>query len=115
MIWNIVLIPKDSAGLFKKVKEIDPTYSGGISSNMFFTFKGKKINLFLTNREEFGATLLSYTGPKGSSIGRAVLAKKMGAKLSRHGLFKGPERIAGRTERGIYKAMGRAYRQPEIR
>ncbi|MBA7703078.1 hypothetical protein ES703_111860 [subsurface metagenome] len=44
-----------------------------------------------------------------------VVAKKKGFKLTQHGLFKKGKRVAGRTEREIYKALGRPWKAPEER
>ena len=43
------------------------------------------------------------------------LAIKKGLKLSEYGLFRGDKQIAGRTEEGIYKALGMDYIEPEMR
>ena len=77
--------------------------------------EGTKVELYYTISEEWGATLLAYSSKTGSSIGLRVVAKKKGFKLTQHGLFKKGKRVAGRTEREIYKALGRPWKAPEER
>ena len=52
---------------------------------------------------------------KGAAIGLRKVAKAMGYKLNNHGLWKGKKRIAGKTEREIYNALGRPWKKPENR
>ena len=77
--------------------------------------EGVQTELYYTNEKEWGADLLAYSSPKGSAIGLRVLAKKKGLHLTQHGLFKGKKRIAGKTEKEIYNALGRKYKKPEER
>ena len=59
--------------------------------------------------------MLAYSSKIGSSIGLRIVARKKGFKLNQHGLFKKGKRIAGRTEKEIYKALGRPWKLPENR
>ena len=61
--------------------------------------------------------LLSYTGPFGAEIGYRVIARKKGMLLNQYGLFdrKTGKYIAGKTEAEIYKALGKNYKEPELR
>ena len=77
--------------------------------------KGIQIELYYTNEKEWGAELLAYSSSKGSAIGLRVIAKKKGLHLTQHGLFKGKKRIAGKTEKEIYRALGRKYKKLEDR
>ena len=77
-----------------------------------FRIKGVKVELYYTVPEEWGATLLAYSSEFGAGIGLRVVAKRKGFKLSQHGLFKKGKRIAGKTEKEIYHALGRPYKEP---
>ena len=77
-----------------------------------FRIKGVKVELYYTVPEEWGATLLAYSSEFGAGIGLRVVAKRKGFKLSKHGLFKKGKRIAGKTEKEIYHALGRPYKEP---
>jgi len=112
---DIVLIPKDKT----KIKEFMEKKGKCLESGEYQTswkIQGVKVEFYYTNQEEWGATLLAYSSKKGSEIGLRIIAKKQGLKLNNHGLFKkSGERIAGKTEREIYAALGRPYKKPEDR
>ena len=111
---DIVLIPKDKEKLEEKMSKLGRFIQGGEKESTW-RVKGVKIELYYTNQEEWGATLLAYSSTTGSSIGLRVVAKKKGFKLTQHGLFKGKKRITGKTEEEIYKALGRLYKEPKYR
>ena len=111
---DIILIPKDLNKLVefmsKKGKKIQ---SGEHEST--WEIGGVRVELYYTTFNEWGAALLAYSAKKGSAIGLRVFAKKKGFLLNNHGLFKGKKLIASKTEREIYKALGKPYRKPEDR
>jgi len=111
---DIVLIPKDKEKLETYLRKKGKYMQGGEKESTF-KIKGIKVELYYSTTEEFGATLLAYSSKTGSSIGLRVVAKKLGFKLSQHGLFKKNRRVAGKTEYSIYKALGRPYKEPEKR
>jgi DNA polymerase (family 10) len=113
---DIVLIPKNK----DKVEEIMKTkfkgnfIQGGEHESTWIINK-IKVELYYTSVEEWGADLLAYSSTKGSAIGLRVIAKRKGFKLTQHGLFKGNKKVAGKTEKEIYSALGRDYKKPEDR
>ncbi len=48
-------------------------------------------------------------------IGYCSRARKLGLKLCDEGVFRGEERIPGKTEKDVYKALGKPYKAPEER
>lgn len=113
---DIVLIAKNE-GNKQKIKDRlskDGKFLQGGNKEMFFKIEGIDLQLFFSIPEEWGATLLAYSGEKGSNIGLRIIAEKQGFKLTSHGLFKrsNGQRAAGKTEREIYKALGRPYKEP---
>src|SRR3989344_5872053 len=111
---DIDLIPKDREKLEDYMKTRGKFLQGGERESTW-KVKGVKTELYYTNEKEWGAELLAYSSPKGSAIGLRVLAKKKGFHLTQHGLFKGKKRIAGKTEKEIYRALGRSWKKPEKR
>lgn len=113
---DIVLIAKTEKDK-QKIKELlsrEGKFLEGGSHEMFFRIRGIDIDLFFAVLEEWGAALLAYSGQKGSNIGLRRVAERAGFKLTNHGLFRrsGGKRIAGKTEREIYAALGRPYKEP---
>ena len=77
--------------------------------------KGVKTEVVMVRPEEYGAALLTYTGSFGHNIGLRKIAQQKGMLLNEKGLYirKTGKRIAGETERGIYKKLERPrFKQP---
>jgi len=110
---DIVLIPKNREKLVNFMKKKARYLQGGEHESTW-NINGVKVELYYTNSEEFGAELLAYSSKKGAGIGLRIVARLKGYKLNNHGLFsrKTGRRIAGKTEREIYAALGRKYKEP---
>jgi len=80
-----------------------------------FRIKKVKVELYFTTPESWGAGLLAYSSKTGSAIGLRMVAKRKGLHLNQYGLFKKGKYLAGKTEREIYKALGRSWKVPEKR
>ncbi len=111
---DIVLIPKDKEKLKEFLSKKGKYLQGGEHESTW-KIQGVKVELYYTIPEEWGATLLAYSSKTGSGIGLRMVAKRKGMKLNNHGLFKKEKRIASKTEREIYKALGRPWKLPEDR
>ena len=82
--------------------------------------QGVKTEVVFTQPQSWGASLMTYTGPYYANIGNRTLAHSKHMILNQYGLFKrldhqAGRQIAGRTEGGIYRALGKTYRRPEER
>lgn len=110
---DIVLIPKNMDKIEEQMKKLGKFVQGGEHESTWIV-DGIKIELYYTTDDEWGATLLAYSSKKGAGIGLRIVARKKGFKLTQHGLFdrKTGKRIAGKTEREIYFALGRPYKEP---
>ena len=111
---DLVLIPKNREKLEDFMKTKGKRIQGGEHESTW-KVEGVKVELYYTVIDEWGADLLAYSATKGSAIGLRVIAKKKGFHLTQHGLFKNGKLIASKTEKEIYKALGRPYKKPENR
>jgi len=111
---DFVLIPKDKDKIFSYLKKKGKFIQGG-EKRASFKIKRTKVELYFTTSKSWGATLLAYSSKTGSAIGLRVVAKRKGLHLNQYGLFKKGKYIAGKTEREIYKALGRPWKVPEKR
>ncbi len=111
---DIVLIPKDKNKIEEIMGKKGKLLQGG-EKKARFRIEGVNVELYYTNEEEWGATLLAYSSEAGAGIGLRVVARKKGFKLNQYGLFRNGKKIAGRTEKEIYSALGRPYKKPENR
>ena len=63
----------------------------------------------------FGAALHYFTGCKAHNIAVRRLAMARGLKLNEYGLFRGEQRVGGRTEHEVFAAVGLPVIPPELR
>jgi DNA polymerase (family 10) len=87
----------------------------GVTKSSIKIKPGINIDLRIVPAESYGAALNYFTGSKDHNVAIRARAIKKGLKLNEYGLFKGARRVAGRTEEEIYKALGMAYVEPELR
>ena len=82
-----------------------------------FRIDGVNVELYYTIPDEWGAALLAYSSRFGAGIGLRVVARLNGFKLNQRGLFsrRTGKKVAGKTEREIYRALGRKWKRPEDR
>ncbi len=76
---------------------------------------GLQVDLRSVPEESFGAALQYFTGSKEHNIVLRGRAKDRGLKVNEYGVFRGEERIAGRTEEEVYAALGLPWIPPELR
>jgi len=111
---DIVVIPKDKEKVERVLSEKGKLVRHG-EKVISYMIEGIKVEVYFTDSDSWGATVMSYTGPSGSSIGLRMIAKKKRLKLNQYGLFKGKKKIVGDTEKGIYKKLGKSWKPPEKR
>lgn len=112
---DIVLIPKNKEKILNLLNKKGRYLQGG-EKRSAFKLKGIKVELYYAAKDNWGAFLLTYTGPSGYNIGLRTIAKQKGLLLNQYGLFhRNGKLIASRTEREIYKALGKKYKLPWLR
>lgn len=76
---------------------------------------GLQVDVRAVPQESFGAALHYFTGSQAHNIAVRKLAQKKRYKLNEYGLFRGSRRVSGKTEEEIYRRLGLAYIEPELR
>ncbi|MBS4015234.1 MAG: DNA polymerase/3'-5' exonuclease PolX [Candidatus Latescibacteria bacterium] len=74
-----------------------------------------QVDIRIVDKNSYGAALQYFTGSKEHNIRIRSLAKEKGLKVSEYGVYKGRKRIAGKTETGVYQALGLPCFAPELR
>jgi len=77
--------------------------------------QGFDVDLRVVLIESYGSALQYFTGSKEHNIVVRRIAIGKGLKLNEYGLFKGEKKIAGKTEKEVYQALGLTYIEPELR
>ncbi|MCS7199295.1 MAG: DNA polymerase/3'-5' exonuclease PolX [Caldimicrobium sp.] len=76
---------------------------------------GIQMDVRVVEPEAWGAALAYFTGSKAHNIRIRELALERGLKINEYGVFRGEERIAGRTEEEVYAVLGLPFIPPELR
>lgn len=76
---------------------------------------GLQLDLRIVPEESYGAALQYFTGSKEHSIALRRRAMDLGLKINEYGVFRGNQRVAGRTEEEVYRAVGLPWIAPELR
>jgi DNA polymerase (family X) len=81
------------------------------------TIKGESVDIYRTDKINFGAMLLFLTGPQMYNIIMRAKAKRNGMLLNQKGLYNREtgELIVSESEEDIYNALGINYKEPELR
>jgi DNA polymerase (family X) len=77
--------------------------------------QGLQVDLRVVAPESFGAALQYFTGSKDHNVRLRSLARERGLKINEYGVYRGDERLGGRTEEEVYRLLGLAYIPPELR
>lgn len=97
------------------VKEI--LAKGNTKASIVVKDHGRQVDLRLVDPEEWGATMVYFTGSKQHNVHIRSIAKDNGLKISEYGVFKTDtnKKIAGKSEEEIYKTLNMKWIPPEIR
>ncbi len=102
---------------FTEMPGIERVVNHGETKSSVLMKSGIPADLRVVASDEFAAALNYFTGSKEHNTHLRGRAKKMGMKLNEYGLYRdGDEKfIPCRDESDIYKALGLAYIEPELR
>ena len=104
------------ADAFTRFPLVERVLANGGSKASVLLRGGFQADLRIVTPEQRGAALQYFTGSKAHNIALRDRALERGWKLNEYGLFDADDRsIAGATEEEIYKALGLAYIEPELR
>ncbi|MDD3775635.1 MAG: DNA polymerase/3'-5' exonuclease PolX [Sulfurovaceae bacterium] len=100
---------------FIRYPDIKEVISKGITKSTVILNNDLQVDLRCVPDESYGATLHYFTGSKSHNVTIRKMAIEMGLKVNEYGIFKGQEKIAGATEKEMYKTVGLVYIEPELR
>ncbi|MCL4686146.1 DNA polymerase/3'-5' exonuclease PolX [Myxococcota bacterium] len=115
---DFVVVAREPARIteaFATMPEVVRVYGRGETKALVRLEAGIDADLRAVHEASFGAALVYFTGSKAHNVELRRIAQKAGLKLNEYGLFRGRERIAGRSEEDVYDALGLAWIAPELR
>lgn len=100
---------------FVAYDEVAEVVSKGETRSTVKLRSGLQVDVRAVERAAYGAALQYFTGSKAHNVELRKIAQEHGYKLNEYGLFKGAQRVAGRTEAEIYEKLGLDWIPPELR
>jgi DNA polymerase (family 10) len=100
---------------FVTYEDVAQILSRGPTRSSVVLRNGTQVDLRVVGEANYGAALLYFTGSKAHNIALRAIAAARGLKLNEYGLFRGKERVAGRTEEEVFAYLGLPYIEPELR
>ncbi len=100
---------------FVRYDEVDEVVSQGKTRSTVRLRSGLQVDLRVVPEVAYGAALYYFTGSKDHNVAVRKLAQKKNLKINEYGIFKGDERVAGRTENEVFGSVGLPFIPPELR
>ena len=108
--------PRKVMDFFTNMEMVKEVVSKGDTKSSVRLDNGLSVDLRVVEEDSFGSALQYFTGSKEHSIKIRKIAIKKGLKLNEYGVFtKAGKKIAGKTEDGVYRALGLPFIEPELR
>jgi DNA polymerase (family 10) len=96
-------------------EDVEEVVSHGKTRSTVILRSGLQVDLRVVAEVCFGAALHYFTGDKQHNIAIRKMGQKRGLKINEYGVFKGEDRVAGKTEEEVYEQVGLPYIPPELR
>jgi DNA polymerase (family 10) len=95
--------------------DVDEVVSQGKTRSTVRLRSDLQVDLRVLAQVSYGAALHYFTGSKAHNIAVRKIAVGKGLKINEYGVFRGDDRVAGRTEEEVYQQIGLPYIDPEMR
>ena len=107
--------PKHVMNYFTSMESVDEIIAKGVLKSSLRLKNGVQVDLRVFKEGSFGSALLYFTGSKETNITMRKIAIRKGLKLNEYGVYRGEERVAGKTEEEVFRSLGMQYIEPELR
>ena len=100
---------------FVEYDEVADVVSRGRTRSTVYLRCGLQVDLRVVDRISFGAALHYFTGSKAHNIRIRHLGQQKGLKINEYGVFRGEQRVAGKTEESVFASVDLPWIAPELR
>ncbi len=107
--------PQKIMEVFTGLPNVGAVLAKGETKSSVRTKDDVQVDCRVEEEKSFGAALLYFTGSKNFNIKLRPLAIKKGLKINEYGVFRKNRFVCGGTEEEIFKILGMAYVEPELR
>lgn len=100
---------------FTEDSEVESVLAAGTTKASVRLHSGLQVDLRVLSPAAWGAGLVYLTGSKAHNIELRRMAREQGLKISEYGVYRGRQRIAGKSEESVYRTLGLPWIPPELR
>ncbi|MDT8272060.1 MAG: DNA polymerase/3'-5' exonuclease PolX [Desulfomonilia bacterium] len=100
---------------FTEYEDVVDVISKGSTRSSVLLRSGLQIDLRAVPKMSLGAALHYFTGSKAHNIAIRKIGRKKHLKINEYGVFRGDERIAGKTEEEVFQQIDLPFIEPELR
>lgn len=100
---------------FAAYEDVAEVVSKGRTRSTVILRGGLQVDLRAVDPACFGAALHYFTGSKAHNIQIRRMGQGRGLKINEYGVFRGDERIAGKTEKSVFQSVGLPFIPPPLR
>lgn len=100
---------------FVGYEDVDEVVEKGHTRSTVILQSGLQVDLRVVPESCYGAALYYFTGSKEHNIAVRKIARKKHMKINEYGVFKGRDRIAGKTEEQVFAQVELSFVPPELR
>jgi DNA polymerase (family 10) len=100
---------------FVDYEDVDEVISHGETRSSVILNSDLQVDLRVVPEVSYGAALHYFTGSKAHNIAVRKIGVKKGLKINEYGVFKKDKRVAGKTEKEVFKQVDLPYIEPELR
>ncbi|MGC9324692.1 MAG: DNA polymerase/3'-5' exonuclease PolX [Desulfomonilia bacterium] len=100
---------------FTEYEDVVDVISKGSTRSSVLLRSGLQIDLRAVPKVSLGAALHYFTGSKAHNIAIRKIGRKKHLKINEYGVFRGDERIAGKTEEEVFQQIDLPFIEPELR
>lgn len=100
---------------FVAFDEVAKVVSRGDTRSTVVLDNGLQVDLRVVPAVSYGAAMVYFTGSKAHNIELRKIAVGDDLKINEYGVFRGDERVAGRTEKQVYESVGLPWIDPVLR
>jgi DNA polymerase (family 10) len=107
--------PKEIMEAFVSHPDVKEVTAKGETKASVRTKDDIQLDCRVVEEKSFGAALVYFTGSKNFNIKLRHLAIRKDLKVNEYGVFRNEKYVCGKTEEEVFKILGMAYVEPELR
>lgn len=100
---------------FVNYEEVKEVLAHGETKSSVVLNSNLQVDLRIVTDASFGAAMVYFTGSKAFNIKLRKIARKKDWKINEYGIYEGKKKIAGKTEKDLFKKLKLKYIEPELR